>query len=171
MTAPQDPFGAPGDPSRSSGGTPPAAPGYGQQGADQPGYGSQPAWGASGDQQPGGRGKSNGLGIAALVVGLVSLLAVLTIVGGIVLGLVAIVLGVLARGKVNKGEADNGGMAIAGIVLGAVSLLLSLAFIAFGVAIFSSGSGQDLVQCIEQAAGDPAAEQQCEAEFQQDFGE
>lgn len=168
MTTPRDPFGAPGDDPRPADSTPPAQPQYGQ-----PAPGAQPAWGAPGDQhgQPGGHGKRNGLGIAALVVGLLSLPAIFTIVGGILLGLVAIVLGILARGRVKKGEADNGGMAIAGIVLGALSLLASIAIVAAGAAFFSSDTGQDLVQCIEQAAGDPAAEQQCQAEFEQDFGQ
>lgn len=172
MTTPQDPFGPPSD--RPGGspdqgqpyGAPP--PSYGQAPGPppygQPQYGQQ-QWGAPGGQ------KKNGLGIAALVLGLLAVVTSFTLVGGIVLGLAAIVLGVLGRGRAKRGEADNGGMAIAGVVLGAIGLLLSAAFIAAGVALFSSDSGQSLVDCIENAAGDPAAEQQCQQDFAEDLGQ
>ena len=174
MTTPQDPFGPPSDrpggapdPGQPYGappptyGQPPEGPPYGQQQ-----YGQQ-QWGAPGGSGP----KRNGLGIAALVLGLLAVVTSFTLVGGIVLGLAAIVLGVLGRGRAKRGEADNGGMAIAGIVLGVIGVLLSAAFIAAGVALFSSDSGQSLVDCLENAAGDPAAEQQCEQEFAEDLGQ
>jgi hypothetical protein len=109
--------------------------------------------------------------VAALVVGLVALVATITVVGGIVLGLAAIVLGVLGRGRAKRGEADNGGMAIAGLVLGAVALVLSLVFVAVGVAFFQSEGGAALIDCVEQAAGDPVAEAACEEQFAEDIGE
>ena len=197
MTTPQDPFGPPGENRPGSGdsgygqpaqgqplGQQPDQPQYQPPQYQQPQYGEQPQYGQQqyggqpqyGQQPygaPPGHGgpKKNGLGIAALVVGIVALLGSFTIVGGILLGLAAIVLGFLARGKVKRGEADNGGMAIAGIVLGALGLLISLAFIAFGVAIFQSSGGQDLIDCLEEAGGDVAAEQLCQEEFADGFGQ
>lgn len=196
MTTPQDPFGPPGESTSGPGHDQPGQgqpygqqpqygqqpPQYGQQSGEQPQYGQPPQYGQQqygGQQQwgqqpygaqPGHGGpKKNGMGIAALVVGILALITCFTIVGGILFGLVAIVLGFVARGKVKRGEADNGGMAIAGIVLGAVGLVLSLAFIAFGVAIFQSTGGQDLIDCLEQAGGDVAAEQACQEEFAEGF--
>jgi amino acid transporter len=161
MTTPQDPFGPPGDNQPTSGGGgaggPGAAPGQQQQ------YGQQQYGAPPGHSGP----KSNGLGIAALVVGLLALLGTLIIVGGIVLGIAAIVLGFLGRSKVKRGEADNGGMAIAGLVLGAVALVLSVVFLAVGVAFFQSSGGGDLVECVQQAQGDQAAIDACEREFQE----
>ena len=100
--------------------------GYGQQGHPQaygPAYG-QPGYG--GDQGP----ARNGLGIAALVVGVIALLLFWIPFLGLLLGLVALVLGFLGRGRAKRGEATNGGMALAGIVLGAIGLLVGLLWVA-----------------------------------------
>jgi Domain of unknown function (DUF4190) len=107
----------------------------------------------------------NGIGIAALVVALLSLPAVLTVVGGFILGLVAIVLGFLGYSRVKKGEANNGGIAIAGIVLGLVGIVLNAALIAFGVWGFMKVGGGDYFDCMEQAGVDRSAQLQCEEEF------
>lgn len=167
MTAPQDPFGPPGDqPTGPAGQQPTGQSQAGGQYGQQP-YGSPP----SGYGQQSGTGpKRNGLGIAALVVGILSLLGLLLVFGGL-LGVVAIVLGVLGRSRVKKGEADNGGMAIAGIVLGAVALVLSAILLAVGAAFFFSDSGQGLVDCVEQAGQDQAALDACETEFAEELGQ
>src|SRR5690606_40465670 len=54
----------------------------------------------------------NGLGIAALVVAIVALLFFWSVLGGIVGGIVAVILGVLAPGRVKRGAATNGGVAL-----------------------------------------------------------
>lgn len=80
---------------------------------------------------------SNGMGITALVLGLIGLLSSLTIVLGIVLGLLAVVFGFIGRAKARRGEANNGGMALAGVLCGvgaiAVSTLLVLAIVVAAV--------------------------------------
>jgi hypothetical protein len=111
----------------------------------------------------------SGLAIAALVVGILALLTFWTVVGGIVLGLVAIVLGVIALGRVKKGIAAGRGMAIAGVVLGVLGLLLSLAFVALGAWVFNSSGGSTLTECIANADGDQAKVQQCQTDFQRDL--
>ncbi|MEU9002377.1 DUF4190 domain-containing protein [Streptomyces sp. NPDC048551] len=72
------------------------------------------------------RPASNGFGITALVLGIVAVFGCTTVVGGIPLGIAAIVFGALGRGKASRGEATNGGMALAGIILGGVGVLLGI---------------------------------------------
>jgi heme/copper-type cytochrome/quinol oxidase subunit 2 len=92
-----------------------------------------------------------------------------TVAGGLVLGVAAIVLGVLWRGRVRRREADNGGMAVAGIVLGALGVLAAVAVIAAGVALFSSDSGRSLVDCLQDAETQADVEE-CQREFESDLG-
>ncbi|MCK6210800.1 DUF4190 domain-containing protein [Georgenia sp. EYE_87] len=88
---------------------------------------------------PGGQRPSSGLAIAALVVGIISfVLAWVPVVNfvSILGGIAAVVLGVLALRKANRGVAGGKGMAIAGTVLGGISLVLSIVVNVFlGVAI------------------------------------
>ena len=103
----------------------------------------------------------NGFGVAALIVGLLSLPAVFTVIGGLILGVAAIVLGILGRNRANKGEANNGGIAIAGIVLGALGVLLSVVMgvlFAVGAATFMKFGGRDYIDCMEQAGSDSSAQ-------------
>ncbi|HVM26554.1 MAG TPA: DUF4190 domain-containing protein [Mycobacteriales bacterium] len=152
-TPPADPYGAQGEPFREPGPHPAG-------GAPAAGYGA------------GHRGPmKNGLGIAALVVGVLSLPAAFTIIGGVVLGLLAIVLGLVGRGRAKRGEADNGGMALAGVVLGALGVVLSVVLVAAGVALFNSQGGQDLVDCLAEAGNDQAAVEQCQRQFEEGFGQ
>lgn len=69
------------------------------------------------------KGNPRGLAIASLVTGIVSLF-----VAGIPLGILAIVFGAIAAGKLEKG--DGRGMAIAGLVLGIIGVLGALIFLA-----------------------------------------
>jgi Domain of unknown function (DUF4190) len=70
-------------------------------------------------------GSRNGLGTTSLVLGLLALISSwLTI--GLVVGIAAVVTGLLARARVARGEATNRGMAIAGIALGVVAILASV---------------------------------------------
>lgn len=78
----------------------------------------------------------NGLGVAALVLGILSILGIATVLAGVVLGILAIVLGAMGRARARRGEATNGGAALAGIVTGAVGLVLSVLIVAAGVGFF-----------------------------------
>ncbi|HVE96652.1 MAG TPA: DUF4190 domain-containing protein [Pseudonocardiaceae bacterium] len=113
----------------------------------------------------------NGFGIAALILGLLALLLSWTIVGGIVLGLLALIFGLLGRARVKRGEATNGGLSVAGIVLGIIGLLIAIGIVVFGVSILNSPAGQSYQQCIEESAGDLAAIQQCASEFGRQVGD
>lgn len=103
--------------------------------------------------------KANGLGIAALVLGILSLpAAFLAGVPGIVLGLVAVVLGVLGLRRVRTRRADNRGMAIAGLVTGVLGLLLGILVLVFTVFVVRT-TGDCLTE-LEQT-GDQVAYEQC----------
>ncbi|MFF0742653.1 DUF4190 domain-containing protein [Streptomyces sp. NPDC004111] len=70
----------------------------------------------------------NGMGVTALVLGLVSTLLGLLVVlfwATWLPGLLALVFGLVALGQVRRGTATNKGAAVAGAVLGAVGLLFS----------------------------------------------
>ncbi|MGH3934575.1 MAG: DUF4190 domain-containing protein [Pseudonocardiaceae bacterium] len=114
--------------------------------------------------------RRNGFGIAALILGLLALVLSWTIIGGIILGALALIFGVLGRGRAKRGEATNGGMSIAGIVLGVVGLLIAIALVAFGVSLINSPAGRDYQQCIQQSGGDPVRIDQCASEFGSQIG-
>ncbi|MEV1291053.1 DUF4190 domain-containing protein [Pseudonocardia sp. NPDC049635] len=165
-------------------------PGYGQQPgqAQQPGYEQpygqqqpygQPAYGSypqrpdqfPGGGQPGpggpvGAPPRNGVGIAALVFGILGLLTFWILVGGL-FGLVAIALGIIGIARVRKRIATNQGVAISGLVLGVLGVLATVAFAVFAVGVFTSIGGTDFYECVEQAGGDPAAVQQCQQQWEE----
>ncbi|MCB5183016.1 DUF4190 domain-containing protein, partial [Streptomyces antimicrobicus] len=103
-------------------GGPPAAPaGYGYAG--QPGYpapSGYPPYGAYAAP------RSNGFGVASLVLGILSVVGCVASFFGILAGGLAIVFGALGRGKASRGEADNGGVALAGLILGIVGVVLGV---------------------------------------------
>jgi len=162
--------------------------GYGQQ--YPPGQGQQygePAYGGSGPNPPGWGDPAqptkprNGMGVAALVFGILALLTCwwLPVVGGI-LGIVAIILGVIGRGRAKRMEATNKGMATTGLVLGIltliVNIILSVALFLFGVAFLNLGGGasiQQFQQCLSNATNqpNPAAVQQAAEQCSQQFGQ
>jgi Domain of unknown function (DUF4190) len=113
----------------------------------------------------------NGLGITALVLAVIALVTVWSGFGGIVLGIVAVVIGFAGRGRVKRGEANNGGVAIAGIVLGALAVVVGSAFIAvwmtLGMTFWKDVGGGDYISCVQKAGSDPVKRQQCEEQFQQ----
>jgi Domain of unknown function (DUF4190) len=73
------------------------------------------------------------------VLGLVALVATVTLFGGAILGIAAAAMGFVARRRVKRGEANDGGAAMAGIVLGIVASVVSLFIIwlAFGTDLFN----------------------------------
>lgn len=129
--------------------SPPPAPSYGKYGDPPP----PQEYGA-----PSGAPARNGLGIAALVLGLAGLLfAVLFFPLGFVLAVVGIILGIIGMRRASRGEATNRGMALSGVILSIVALLISIALGAFVGYIFSetrdcadpSLSETERQQCVE----------------------
>lgn len=158
-------------------------PGYQQPGYQQPGY-QQPPYQQGGYQQgayqqgqypqaqyqagyPAGQpSRTNGLAIAALVVGIISLLLsfipfvnIAAILGGIA----ALVLGFLGLRKAKEGTVGGRGMSITGLVLGVVSVLISIAVLVATVVALNNLPGE-LGEVIEEAEnGGLSPEEQAEA--------
>jgi hypothetical protein len=122
-----------------------------------PAYGTRPDSGAYGTQVLAPR---NGLGTAALVVGILALLSGILLVGA-VLGVIAIALGLAGRSRVRRGEATNGGSALAGILTGLAGVIIAGVVIAAGVSWMNSSTGKNYTNCVKSANGNQAAVNQC----------
>jgi hypothetical protein len=126
-------------------------------------YPSQPP-----GQYPAAR-RRNGMGTAALVLGVVALVLVLLLLFspiGAFLGLLAVLFGILGLMRANRGEADNRGQAVAGLVTGAVALLLGV-FFTISIGVWFSTHVNDFNrfgQCIDDAVGS-AAREECAREL------
>lgn len=112
-------------------------------------------------------GPRNGLGIAALVIAIVALLSSFSVAGGIILGIVAVVIGFAGRSRVKRGEANNGGVALAGVVLGFLAIIVGLAFIAVWVGVFKEVGAGDYIDCLQNAGQNQSEIQKCADEFKQ----
>ncbi|MFF4212636.1 DUF4190 domain-containing protein [Streptomyces sp. NPDC001796] len=133
VAAPGTPFA----PSPAVQGGPVPPPPIGPEGPGQVPYGYPPYSGYSGYGAPyGSRGAgygwpgmplppSNGMGIASLVLGVISLVLFCLWPVAMIVGVLAVVFGIITRRKVRRGEATNGGMALAGVICGAIGLVLS----------------------------------------------
>lgn len=119
---------------------------------------------ATGHQPPQQGGK--GLAIAALVLGVLALITSWTVLGGIIFGLIAVVLGVIASGRAKRGRAGGRGMAITGLVLGVLGIVIGGALIALGASFLNSDEGQQLRSCLEDAGNDSAAIEDCNNRFE-----
>ncbi|GAT11282.1 DUF4190 domain-containing protein [Mycolicibacterium novocastrense] len=155
QTPPQSPPPPPPPPAQSP---PPSQPQYG---AYPGGYPPPPPQGYG--YPPPASAPKNGIGIAALVVAIIALLSVF---GGVVLGVVAVILGFIGWGRAKRGEATNGGIAVAGIVLGFLSIIEAIVVIWLAVWGFNEVGGSDYIDCISRAGNDQDAVQQCAEEFQ-----
>jgi len=111
----------------------------------------------------------NGAGIAALVVAIAGIVTALSVIGGVGLGLAAVVLGIIGRGRAKRGEADNGGVALAGIVLGALAVIAGIGCIFVYVGIWRTAGAGDYVACMSEAGSDTDAQQQCTERFRESF--
>ncbi|MEU2863084.1 DUF4190 domain-containing protein [Streptomyces mirabilis] len=101
------------------------------------GYG-YPAYPTPGPGYPGAAGygwpmmppaPSNGMGTAGLVLGIISAVVFCLWPIAIILGILAVIFGVLGRRRARRGEANNPGQALAGIICGAVGIALGIAMI------------------------------------------
>jgi hypothetical protein len=115
----------------------------------------------------------NGAGRAALICGVLALLCTIgffllvTVPVAIILGLAAIVLGILGRGRVRRGIATNRGSATIGIVTGLLSLLILGGLAVGGVALFNHNKSdvKSFSDCIKQAGNDKGKQQSCTTQF------
>ena len=112
---------------------------------------------------PTARPRRNGMGTAALVIGVVALVLVVLLLFapiGALLGLVALILGIVGLVRANRGQADNRGQAVAGLVTGALALVVGV-FLAVSIGAFFATNVNDFRQfgrCLDGARGDQARE-------------
>jgi hypothetical protein len=114
-----------------------------------------------GGYQPPPTGPRNGLGVAALVLAILGLVFCWTVIGGIMLGIVAVIIGIVGRGRAKRGEATNGGVALAGALLGVLAVIVSVVFIPIWIGVFSDVGGTDYLDCVARAGSDSNAVEGC----------
>ncbi|WP_409059950.1 DUF4190 domain-containing protein [Streptomyces sp. SYP-A7185] len=110
---------------------PPMGPeGPGQVPYGYPGYPGYQGQGAAGYGWPAmPMAPSNGMGVTALVLGIISAVVFCLWPLAIVLGVLAIIFGAIGRGKARRGEATNPGQALAGIICGVAGVVLGVALL------------------------------------------
>ncbi|MBY6413012.1 DUF4190 domain-containing protein [Rhodococcus sp. BP-252] len=144
--------------------------GYPQGGYPQGGYPPPGGYPPAGNYPPEHRpGPQNVVGIVAIVVAILAFVTSWTIVGGIILGLLAVVLGFVGRSRYKKGTATNGTMSLIAIVLGIIAVVLSIVLVVVGIGIFRSSGGDDFADCISKAGNNQRAQEQCRDQFQRDL--
>ena len=156
-------------------GAPAAGGGYPQQGA-APGYdpypgGQQPAsW-----SQPAAQATStgtNGIAIAALVIGILSLLIAwvpfLGLLGGVG-GVLALILGFVGRSKAKDPSTGGNGAAITGIVTGILALVLSIV-VTVGVFALGGTFFSSFTDCIEAGGSEAECQEELERDLLRRFG-
>lgn len=111
---------------------------------DQPATGGDPY----GGQAP---ARTNGFAVTALVLGLLACLFFWTVAGGLVLGLLAIVFGIIAVLRTRQGRAPRRVMAIVGAVLGGLGLIGSVIVLIVGISLFNSDEFKNFDDCMSQA--------------------
>ncbi|MHB1929076.1 MAG: hypothetical protein ACYCUG_06585 [Acidimicrobiales bacterium] len=107
------------------------------------------------------------MAVASLVLGIISLPAAITGIGGLGFGLIALILGVVAARRTRSHGLPGHGKAVGGIVTGAAGALLGAALLAV---VIGAVATSHLLPCLRHAAGDPAAVRRCEVAFRHRFG-
>jgi hypothetical protein len=79
----------------------------------------------------------NGMGTAALVLGIVGLVLSFLVIG-VVPGILAIIFGAIGRSRARRRQATNGGAALAGIITGVLSIVVAVALVAAGLSLFKT---------------------------------
>ena len=139
----------------------------------QPPPGQDPAGGYPTAGYPAARARRNGMGTAALVLGVVAIVLVLLLLFsplGAFLVLLAVIFGIVGSARANKGEADNRGQAVTGLVTGGLALLLGI-FFTISIGVWFSTHVTDFNrfgQCVNDATGE-AAREQCARELARDL--
>ncbi|MGW6392705.1 DUF4190 domain-containing protein [Streptomyces sp. NPDC055103] len=129
-------------------GGPATTPGYGYPAATPPAgaYGYPPAvsapapptsayaypsYGAGYGQPPGWQQPANGMGITSMVLGIIAVAGFCLYGLGVILGILALIFGIIGMKKAGRGEATNRGMALAGVILGSIGIVVSGVFLGF----------------------------------------
>jgi hypothetical protein len=84
------------------------------------------------------RGGRSGRATASMVLGIISIPAALFPILGLIIGVIGLTLGLLARGDIDRRGLSNRGQAVAGIVLNSIGLVLTIANMVAGAIIATS---------------------------------
>ncbi|MFF1711477.1 DUF4190 domain-containing protein [Streptomyces sp. NPDC058268] len=95
--------------------------------------------------------RNNAMAIAALTLGILAILLFWTVFGGILLGLLAVIFGIIGARKARGGRAPYGKMSVIGAVLGALGLIASAVIIAIGASILNSDEYKNFDDCVKHA--------------------
>jgi len=106
--------------------------------------------------------QSQGLAVGALVCGIISIVSVCVWFLSIPLGIVAVILGIIGKGKAQRGEAGGQGLAKAGLILGAIGVVLSIVLHIALIAGFSflGSKAEQFQKEMEQKAKEMEQQQQ-----------
>lgn len=107
----------------------------------------------------------NGMGTTALVLGIAGLLTSWSVVGGLLFGLGGVACGVIGRGRVKQGLADNGVVAAAGIALGALATVLAVVFVFVAIGFYRQVGFGDYADCMTRAGQNQNAQSTCVQDF------
>lgn len=118
-----------------------------------------------------------GMAVTALVLGILALLLCWTVIGGVLLGLPAVILGIVAVVRARKGRSGGRGLAIGGIITGLLGIVLGVALAVVAttfLARFVDGeAAQRYEQCVNDASGQQEmdrCQQQLERDIEDSFG-
>jgi uncharacterized membrane protein len=112
-------------------------------------------------------GRGNGPAIAALVLGILAVVLFWTVIGGVVLGILALVFGIIGARRARGGRAPRRTMSIFGAVLGVLGIIGSVVIIAIGASILNSDEFKDFDDCVQHA--DTQSERDaCAKDFNED---
>lgn len=115
-----------------------------------------------------GANAPSGLAITALVLGILSLPLLIFFGLGALLGVVAVVLGIVAVRKVKQGQASGRGMAIGGIVLGAISVVLGI-FVVIALFVFGFGFASEFEACVQETGSQAECQDRLEEQLTDRF--
>lgn len=107
--------------------------------------------------------QNNGVAIAAMILGILSLLGLLFLFPGLILGVIALILGIVGVKKANSivGPGSRKGMAISGIVMGAIATILSALMLIFGFSVAKQLMDDGVFEACEQYQNDDEQLQAC----------
>lgn len=112
--------------------------------------------------------RNNGLAVAALILGVLAVILFWTVVGGVVLGILALIFGIIGARRARGGRAPHGTMSVIGAVLGALGVAGSVVIIAIGASILDSDEFKNFDDCVRQA--DTKSERDaCAEDFNRDI--
>lgn len=144
----------------------PGHPGYGMAGGNYNQAPTSYGYEAAPAQQ------NNGVALAAMIVGILSLPGLLFLFPGLVLGVIALILGIVGVKKANSivGPDSRKGMAISGIVMGAIATILSVLMIVIGFSFFNKMQEEGVLEACQQYENNREQYEACiEKELEESF--